>query len=107
VSDSVARAYLACLRADAKLETERANVDLSDALLKLSNREKTAGTGLAIEVTRAQGQLENDRRKAVLQLLRAMGLTLDAPVKFTDKLAYKPVDVGPIEAALEKARKER
>jgi outer membrane protein len=117
VSDSVARAYLACLRADAKLETERANVDLSDALLKLSNRQKTAGTGLAIEVTRAEVQLandrqnlivaENDRRKAVLQLLRAMGLNLDAHILFTDKLAYKPVDVGPMEAALEKARKER
>ncbi len=117
VSDTVARSYLACLRADATVETQRANVDLSDALLKLSNRQKTAGTGLAIEVTRAQVQLandrqnlivaENDRRKAVLQLLRAMGLNLDARIEFTDKLAYKPVDVGPMEAAVEKARKER
>jgi outer membrane protein len=117
VSDAVARAYLACLRADATVETQRANVDLSDALLKVSNRQKTAGTGLAIEVTRAQVQLandrqnlivaENDRRKAVLQLLRAMGLNLDARIELTDKLAYKPVDVGPMEAALEKARKER
>jgi outer membrane protein TolC len=117
VSDTVARAYLACLRADATVETQKANVDLSDALLKLSEREKTAGTGLAIEVTRAQVQLandrqnlivaENDRRKAVLNLLRAMGLNLDARIEFTDKLAYKPVDVGPMEAALEKARKER
>jgi outer membrane protein len=117
VSDAVARAYLACLRADAKLETERANVDLSDALLKQTNRQKTAGTGLAIEVTRAQVQLandrqslivaEDDRRKAVLQLLRAMGLNLDARIEFTDKLAYKPIDVGPIEAALDKAHAER
>jgi outer membrane protein len=117
VSDAVARAYLACLRADATVETQRANVDLSDALLKLSQREKTAGTGLAIEVTRAQVQLandrqnllvaENDRRKLVLQLMRAMGLNLDARIEFTDKLAYKPVDVGSMEAAIEKSRKER
>lgn len=117
VSDTVARAYLACLRADATVDTQQANVDLSDALLKLSERQKTAGTGLAIEVTRAQVQLandrqnlivaQNDRRKAILQLLRAMGLNLDARVELTDKLAYKPVDVGPMEAALEKARKER
>jgi outer membrane protein TolC len=117
VSDAVARAYLACLRADAKLETERANVELSDALLKLAERQKTAGTGTGIEVTRAQVQLandrqqlivaENDRRRAVLQLLRAMGLNLDAPIQFTDKLEYKPVDAGPIEAALQKARAER
>ncbi len=117
VSDAVARAYLASLRADAKLETERANVDLSDALLKLAQRQKTAGTGLAIEVTRAEVQLandrqnlivaENDRRKSVLQLLRAMGLNLDAQIAFTDKLAYKPIDVGPVEAALQKAHNER
>ena len=117
VSDTVARAYLACLRADAKLETERANVELSDALLKLAQRQKTVGTGVAIEVTRAQVQLandrqnmivaENDRRRAVLQLLRAMGLRLDARIEFTDKLLYKPVDLGSIEAALERARNER
>lgn len=117
VSDAVARAYLTSLRADAKLETEKANVDLSDALLKQAEREKTAGTGLAIEITRARVQLandrqqlivaENDRRKAVLELLRAMGLNLDAQIQFTDKLAYKPVDVGPITAALEKAHSER
>jgi outer membrane protein len=117
VSDAIARAYLACLRADAKLETERANVDLSDALLKLAQRQKTAGTGLAIEVTRAQVQLandrqnlivaENDRRRAVLQLLRAIGLNLDAPITFTDKLAYKAIDLAPVEEALDKAHKER
>jgi outer membrane protein TolC len=117
VSDTVARAYLACLRADAKLETERANVELSDALLKLAERQKTAGTGTGIEVTRAQVQLANDRqqlivavndrRKAVLQLQRAMGLDLAARIEFTDKLLYKPVDVGSMAAALEKARSER
>jgi outer membrane protein TolC len=117
VSDTVARAYLACLRADAKVETGRANVELSDALLKLAERQKTAGTGTGIEVTRAQVQLANDRqqlivavndrRKAVLQLMRAMGLNLDARIEFTDKLLYKPVDVGSMAAALEKARSER
>jgi outer membrane protein TolC len=117
VSDAVARAYLTCLRADAKLETAHANVELSDALLKLAQRQKNAGTGLAIEVTRAQVQLandrqqmivaENDRRAAILQLLRAMGLNLDARIELTDKLAFKPVDEGPVEASLTKARAER
>ncbi len=117
VSDTVARAYLACLRADAKLETERANVELSDALWKLAQRQKAAGTGLSIEVTRAQVQLandrqllivaENDRRRTILELLRAMGLNLDANIEFTGKLMYQPVDVGTVEAALEKARDSR
>jgi outer membrane protein len=117
VSDSVARAYLACLRADAALETAQANVDLSNALLKLSNQQKEAGTGTGIEVTRAQVQLandqqhlivaDNDRRKAVLQLLRAMGLNLNADVAFSDKLAYTAVDVATLEASLDEARKQR
>src|SRR5580658_4113324 len=117
VSDQVARAYLACLRADAALETAQANVDLSNALLKLSNQEKDAGTGTGIEITRAQVQLandqqrlivaDNDRRRAVLQLLRAMGLNLDANIAFTDKLAYTAVDVATLEASLAEARKQR
>jgi outer membrane protein TolC len=117
VSDQVARAYLACLRADAALDTAQANVDLSNALLKLANQEKEAGTGTGIEITRAQVQLandrqrlivaDNDRRGAILRLLRAMGLNLDADVAFTDKLAYTPVDVATLEASLEEARKQR
>jgi outer membrane protein len=117
VSEQVARAYLACLRADAAQDTAQANVDLSVALERLANSQKTAGTGTGIEVTRAQVQLANDRqrlivaqkdrRRAVMELLRAMGLNLDANVAFTDKLAFVPVEVGTLEASLEKARKER
>ncbi len=117
VSDQVARAYLASLRADAALETARADVDLSNALLKLAQQQKDAGTGTGIEITRAQVQLandqqkllvaDNDRRRAVLQLLRAMGLNLDADVALTDKLAFAAVDVATLEASLDQARKER
>jgi outer membrane protein len=117
VSDQVARAYLATLRADAALETAQADVDLSNALLKLAQRQKEAGTGTGIEITRAQVQLandqqkllvaDNDRRRAALQLLRAMGLDLDAEVALTDKLSYAEVNVATLEASLGQARKER
>jgi outer membrane protein len=117
VSEQVARAYLACLRADAAQDTAQANVDLSVALERLANSQKTAGTGTGIEVTRSQVQLANDRqrlivaqkdrRRAVMELLRAMGLNLDANVAFTDKLAFIPVEVGTLEASLDKARQER
>jgi len=117
VSEQVARAYLASLREDSALETARANVDLSEALERLSQSQKDAGTGTGIEVTRAQVQLandrqrltvaENDRRRAVLQLLRAMGLNLDMDVELTDKLSYQAVDTGAVEALLETARKGR
>ena len=117
VSDQVSRAYLASLRADADLETARANVDLSMALERLAQSQKNAGTGTGIEVTRAQVQLandrqrlivsENDRRRAVLQLMRTMGVSLEANVEFTDKLAYREVNVADLEASLNTARQDR
>ncbi len=117
VSDQVARSYLAALRADAALETARANVELSEALLKLAQKQKEAGTGTGIEVTRAQVQLandrqrmlvaENDRRRAVLNLLKTMGLKLDANVEVTDKLSYQAADLGSLEDAVARARKSR
>ena len=117
VSDEVARAYLACLRTDADRDTARANVELSQALLAQAQRVQTAGTGTGIEVTRAEVQLandrqrliraENDRTRATLQLLKSMGLHLDASIEFTDKLAYKPMDPASSETLLEQARKAR
>ncbi|MBZ5606082.1 MAG: TolC family protein [Acidobacteriia bacterium] len=117
ISDQVARAYALTLRADAALDAAKANVDLSQALLKSAQDQKDAGTGTGIEVVRAQVQLandkqrlvvaENDRRRAALNLLRVMGLKLEAMVELTDKLAYHPVEIGTIEAALADARKIR
>ena len=117
VSDQVARAYLTTLRADAALETARANVDLSQALLKTAQDQKEAGTGTGIEVVRAEVQLandkqrlvvaENDRRRAALNLLRTMGLKMDVTIELTDKLSYRPTEIGSIEAALADARKTR
>ncbi len=117
VSEQVARAYLASLREDAALDTARANVELSQALVRLAQSQKDAGTGTGIEVTRAQVQLandnqrltvaENNRRRAILELLRAMGLNLDMDVQLTDKLSYQPVDTVAVEALLETARKGR
>ncbi|HUA20658.1 MAG TPA: TolC family protein [Bryobacteraceae bacterium] len=102
VTDQVARAYVAGLRAEATLETEHANVDLSEALLRLARTQKEAGTGTGIEVTRAEVQLANDRQQLLvaendvdrthLQLLKVIGLKLDNPVELTDKLNYIPMD---------------
>jgi outer membrane protein TolC len=117
VSDQVARAYVATLRADAALETAKANVELSQALLKTAQDQKDAGTGTGIEVVRAEVQLandkqrlvvaQNDRTRAGLNLLRAMGLKLDATPTLTDKLSYSPADIGTIGDLLAGARKAR
>ena len=117
VTDQVAHAYVVALRTSAAVETEQADVDLSEALLKLAQQQKEAGTGTGIEVTRAQVQLandrqrllaaENDRHRAVLNLLKAMGLKLDVNVELTDKLSFHAADVGTLEDALAAARKMR
>jgi len=107
VTDQVARAYLAALRAQASLDTARANVELSEALLRLAQSQKNAGTGTGIEITRAQVQLANDRQLALvaendvntshLQLLKVIGLRLDNPVELTGKLEY--IATEPMDAA--------
>lgn len=117
ISDEVAHDYLACLRTDAVRDTARANIELSQALLDLAKRAQAAGTGTGIEITRAQVQLssdkqrlikaDNDRARAVLVLLKAMGIALDSPVEFTTKLDEKGAEVSTAETLLKQARAQR
>lgn len=117
VTDQVARAYLTALRAQASLDTARANVELSEALLRLAQSQKNAGTGTGIEITRAQVQLANDRQlelvaendvdRSHLQLLKVIGLRLDNPVELTGKLAYIPAESMDAAQALATARDHR
>jgi outer membrane protein TolC len=99
------------------VETSRADVTLSQALLVQAENLKKAGTGTGIEVTRASVQLandhqrllvaENERRSAYLQLLRATGLRLDTQVELTWKLEYVPVDPVTLEQARAQALQAR
>ena len=66
VSDEVARAYLACLRADADRDTARANVQLSEALLAQAQRAQAAAfPGTGIEITRAEVRLRQPRQSLI------------------------------------------
>lgn len=117
VADQVARTYLAALNAEASLETAKSNVELSKALVNLASSQKRAGTGTGIEVTRAEVQLANDRQRLVvagnqrtrahLQLLKALGLKLDGEVELTDRMDYKPVDAPSVEQAIKTAQNDR
>jgi len=117
VTDQVARAYLAALRAQASLDTARANVELSEALMRLAQSQKNAGTGTGIEITRAQVQLANDQQLALvaendvdrtrLQLLRAIGLRLENPVELTGRLEYVATESMNPAQALEVAHAHR
>jgi outer membrane protein len=109
VGARVARAYLSAIRADADVETARANITLSQAVLAQAESQKKAGAGTGIEITRAQVQLANDRQRLLaaensrrstrLQLLREMNLPLPTQIELTDRLGYVPVDVATLEEA--------
>jgi outer membrane protein len=109
VAARVARAYLMGIRADTDVETARANIALSQAVLNQAEDQKKAGTGTGIEITRAKVQLANDRQRLVvaenarrsahMQLLRVMNLPLDTQLDLTDKLGFIPVDNVTLEQA--------
>jgi len=113
----VARAYVAAQRAQATVETTRADIELSEALLRQASDLKTAGTGTGIEVTRTRVQLanarqaalvaENELRKADFQLLRAVGLDLDVAVELTERLVLQPVKAVTAQEALKTALESR
>jgi outer membrane protein TolC len=117
VMDQVARAYLTGLHAQNTVDTAKANVDLSEALVRLAESQKNAGTGTGLEVTRAKVQLANDRQnllvaqtqrtRANLQLLKVLGVKLDNPVELTDRMTYTPSDSTGTENALATALKSR
>ena len=117
VTDQVARAYLAGLRAQASVDAQRANVELSESLLRLAQQQKAAGTGTGIEITRAEVQLANDRQALLvaqndvdrthLQLLKVIGLKLDNPVELVDRLSYLPMDAIEPAQALATANQHR
>ena len=117
VAARVARAYLLGIRAEADVETARANITFSQAVLNQAENQKSAGTGTGIEITRAKVQLANDqqrllvaenaRRSAHLQLLRMMDLQLDVELELTDKLGYIPVDKITLEQARAQAMAAR
>jgi len=117
VAAQVARAYLSAIRADADVETARANIALSQAVLNQAENQKGAGTGTGIEITRARVQLTNDqqrllvaenaRHRTYLQLLRVMNMPLTVELDLTDKLGYVPADAVTLENARAQALAER
>jgi outer membrane protein len=109
VAAQVAKAYVSALRAEAVVDAATANMELAEAVLKTTENQKAAGAGTGIDVTRAKVQsanerqkllvAQNDRRRAQLVLLRAIGLRLDTLIELSDRLTYNPVNVQLVEAA--------
>jgi outer membrane protein TolC len=117
VTDQVARAYLAALRAEAHLETAQANLELAERLLRLARSQKDAGTGTGIEITRAEVQVANEkqrlqaavneRNRSHLQLLRALDLRLDTKLQLSDRLGYHVLEPISYDQAIKIASENR
>lgn len=118
---AVAKAYYGALRARAQEEAARANLALARDLEGLARRQKEAGTGIALEVTRAsvlRSQAENalllrenEMRAANLQLQRLIGISMEQPIRLGDSLPL-PQETGEADertlaAALELAENTR
>jgi outer membrane protein TolC len=117
VTDQVARVYLALVRSEESIAAAKANVELAASLLKLAVSQKDAGTGTGIEVTRAQVQssneqqrllvTRNERDRAEIVLLRAIGLSMSVHVQASDALAYSATDPVTPDEAVKTARDTR
>ena len=114
-----AAVYVRAARAEAQLSSRRADSTLAADLLRIARDQLQAGTGIALDVTRAESQLanvraqiigaRNERDRGLLELRRAVGLPLDAPLALSDSLAGMPVgDVAPdVASALARATESR
>lgn len=99
---NAATVYVRALRADAMFAARLADSTLGEELLTIARDQLNAGVGIALDVTRAQSQFaatraqiisaRNDRNRARLDLHRALGLPLNAPVALADSLPGLPVN---------------
>ncbi|MBY0502637.1 MAG: TolC family protein [Bryobacteraceae bacterium] len=109
----VARAYVLALESEAGVDTAKANVALAQALVKLADNQKNAGMGTGIDVTRARVQLANEeqrlqvaasrRERAVLELLRVIGVDLALTVELNDRVNDGSEPLPPVEETLKTA----
>ena len=89
-------AYVRVLRSVAVLDARSADSALAADLLRVARETLRAGTGVALDVTRAESQLVSirtqsinarvERDKAMLELQRALNVKYDAPIRLADAL---------------------
>jgi outer membrane protein TolC len=116
VAAAVARLYVLIQRADAQVESRRADVTLFERLVTAAEHEFEAGVGTKLDIAQQNLQLrrvrqalllaENDRRNASLALANAIGADESAEIVPTDPL---PTANAPpaADAALVIAREQR
>jgi outer membrane protein TolC len=99
---SAANAYLSVLRADAVYRARLQDSTLATELLQIARDQLTAGTGVALDVTRARSQLtvarsqliaaRNERDRTRIDLARSLSLPL-VNLVLVDSLSTLPLNV--------------
>lgn len=117
VMATVGLLYMEALRADEAVKARRADMELSQQLLKLAQDRKAAGVATGLDVTREEVQLENTRQRllvsqndqesARLNLIRALGIDFDVRMVLTDTLTFVEVVHEKPEQALAVAQENR
>jgi outer membrane protein len=90
-------AYVRAMRADADLHARQADTVLATELLGIARAQLQAGTGVALDVTRAQSQLASTRASLIasrtardhahLDLLRSLALPIGSDLILSDSLS--------------------
>ncbi len=117
IAAHVAHAYVRVLRENAVLGANEKAVEQARATFESARNKHQAGTGVAIDVTRAEYQMareqqalagaRHEQEKAVLALLDAMGLSFDTRLEFEDSLHFAAPESTAVEQALESAVRTR
>ena len=117
VMATVGLLYIEALRADEAVKARRADIELSQQLLKLARDRRAAGIATGLDITREEVQLENNKQRllvsqneqesARLNLIRALGIEFDVRLLLTDELKFIPPEPLHTEEALAVAREQR
>jgi outer membrane protein len=102
-------AYVRAMRADAELRSRQADTVLATELLGIARSQLQAGTGVGLDVTRAQAQLaatrasliaaRNARDHAHLDLLRSLSLPVGTQIELADSLSTSETEQVPTDEA--------
>ena len=117
VASSVARLYAAALRANADVETAKANVSLAEALRDAAGHRQSVGEGTTLDSTRAQLSVSRNQQRllaaqtasmrANLDLINALNVDWNTQLRLTGELGTKTADMTTAEQAVEVALKSR
>jgi outer membrane protein len=117
VAAAVATLYVSLQRAEASVETARANVELFTKLRDLADDQRRAGVATKVDSTRANVALArqqqslivavNQRDAARLALLHAIGADQSTTLHLADRLRESEEAAPNVEQALAEARQDR